>query len=127
MSEIFSIKLVTPSRVFLEDNAQMVTVPATEGDIGFLANHVSFISSVRPGFISIKLENGEDLQIYVTEGFIQFSDNSLLVIALELIKKQDLDSEFVSKKIADLENILLSENNNIKVQSKIDSLRTLSL
>ena len=127
MSEIFSIKLVTPSNVFLEDNAQLVTVPATEGDIGFLANHVSIISSVRPGFISIKLENGEDLQIYVTEGFIQFSDNSLLVIALELIKKQDLDSEFVSKKIADLENILLSENNNIKVQSKIDSLRTLSL
>ena len=127
MSEIFSIKLVTPSRVFLEDNAQMVTVPATEGDIGFLANHVSFISSVRPGFISIKLENGEDLQIYVTEGFIQFSENSLLVIAVELIKKQDLDSEFVSKKIAYLETILLSENNNIKTQSKIDSLKALSL
>jgi len=127
MSEIFSIKLVTPSNVFLEDNAQLVTVPATEGDIGFLANHVSIISSVRPGFISIKLENGEDLQIYVTEGFIQFSENSLLVIAVELIKKQDLNSELVSKKIADLETILLSENNNIKIQSKIDSLKALSL
>jgi len=58
MSEIFSIKLVTPSKIFLEANASIVTVPATEGDIGFLANHVSYISSVRPGFITINLENG---------------------------------------------------------------------
>ena len=47
MSDTFSIKLVTPSKIFLEANASLVTVPATEGDIGFLANHVSFISSIR--------------------------------------------------------------------------------
>lgn len=127
MSEIFSIKLVTPSNVFLEVNASLVTVPATEGDIGFLANHVSFISSIRPGLISIKLDNGENKVVYISEGFVQFSENNLLVIAVELIEKQDLSNDFVNKKIADLESILSSEDNNIKVQSKIDSLKALSL
>lgn len=127
MSEIFSIKLVTPSKIFLEANASIVTVPATEGDIGFLANHVSYISSVRPGFISINLENGGEQKIYITEGFVQFSANNLLIIAVELIEKENLDSNFINQKITDLENILATNNSNIKIQSKIDSLKSLSL
>ena len=127
MSEIFSIKLVTPSKIFLEANASIVTVPATEGDIGFLANHVSYISSVRPGFISINLENGGEQKIYITEGFVQFNANNLLIIAVELIEKENLDSNFINQKITDLENILAINNSNIKIQSKIDSLKSLSL
>ena len=127
MSEIFSIKLVTPSKIFLEANASRVTVPATEGDIGFLANHVSYISSVRPGFISIYLENGGEQKIYITEGFVQFNANNLLIIAVELIEKENLDSNFINQKITDLENILATNNSNIKIQSKIDSLKSLSL
>ena len=127
MSEIFSIKLVTPSKIFLEANASRVTVPATEGDIGFLANHVSYISSVRPGFISINLENGGEQKIYITEGFVQFNANNLLIIAVELIEKEDLDSNFINQKITDLKNILATNNSNIKIQNKIDSLKSLSL
>ena len=127
MSEIFSIKLVTPSKIFLEANASLVTVPATEGDIGFLANHVSYISSVRPGFISINLENGGEQKIYITEGFVQFNANNLLIIAVELIEKENLDSNFINQKITDLKNILATNNSNIKIQNKIDSLKSLSL
>jgi len=127
MSELFSIKLVTPSKVFLEANASLVTVPATEGDIGFLANHVNFISSIRPGFISVNLESGDEKVIYISEGFAQFNDNSLLIIAVELIEKEDLNSDFVNQKIIDLQNMQDSNISNIKLQSKIDSLKSLSL
>ena len=127
MSEIFSIKLVTPSKVFLEANASLVTVPATEGDIGFLANHVNFISSIRPGFISVNLESGDEKVIYISEGFAQFNDNSLLIIAVELIEKEDLNNDFVNQKIIDLQNMQDSNISNIKLQSKIDSLKSLSL
>ena len=127
MSEIFSIKLVTPSKVFLEANASLVTVPATEGDIGFLANHVNFISSIRPGFISVNLESGDEKVIYISEGFAQFNDNSLLIIAVELIEKEDLNSDFVNQKIIDLQNMQDSNISNIKLQSKIDSLKSLGL
>ena len=127
MSEIFSIKLVTPSKVFLEANASLVTVPATEGDIGFLANHVNFISSIRPGFISVNLESGDEKVIYISEGFAQFNDNNLLIIAVELTEKEDLNSDFVNQKIIDLQNMQDSNISNIKLQSKIDSLKSLSL
>ena len=127
MSDTFSIKLVTPSKIFLEANASLVTVPATEGDIGFLANHVSFISSIRPEFISINTDDGNEKQIYITDGFVQFSENNLLIIAVELVEKEELSSEFINQKITDLENILASDNSNTKVQTKLDSLRSLGL
>jgi len=114
-------------KIFLEANASLVTVPATEGDIGFLANHVSFISSIRPGFISINTDDGNEKQIYITDGFVQFSENNLLIIAVELVEKEELSSEFFNQKITDLENILASDNSNTKVQTKLDSLRSLGL
>ena len=127
MSDTFSIKLVTPSKIFLEANASLVTVPATEGDIGFLANHVCFISSIRPGFISINTDDGNEKQIYITDGFVQFSENNLLIIAVDLVEKEELSSEFINQKITDLESILASDNSNTKVQTKLDSLRSLGL
>ena len=120
MSEIFSIKLVTPSKVFLEANASLVTVPATEGDIGFLANHVNFISSIRPGFISVNLESGDEKVIYISEGFAQFNDNSLLIIAVELIEKEDLNSDFVNQKIIEKTSYLLKQEDVVSISREIN-------
>ena len=53
MSEYFSFKLVTPEKIYLEGQAELVTVPGVEGDIGFLAQHTNFITSIRPGIIKV--------------------------------------------------------------------------
>jgi F-type H+-transporting ATPase subunit epsilon len=127
MSETFSIKLVTPSKVFLETSASLVTVPATEGDMGFLANHVSFISAVKPGFISIVFENGDEKSVYINEGFVQFIDNNLLIIAVELTEKENISSNFIDTKINELESLLIDDVSNIKIQGQIESLKSLSI
>ena len=88
---------------------------------------MNFIPSIRPGFISVNLESGDEQVIYISEGFAQFNDNSLLIIAVELIEKEDLNSDFVNQKIIDLQNMQDSNISNIKLQSKIDSLKSLSL
>ena len=48
MSEYFSFKLVTPEKIYLEGQAELITVPGVEGDIGFLYQHTNFITSIRP-------------------------------------------------------------------------------
>ena len=50
-----------------------------------------------------------------------------MIIAVELIEKEELSSEFINQKITDLESILASDNSNTKVQTKLDSLRSLGL
>lgn len=86
MSEIFSIKLVTPSNVFLEANASLVTVPATEGDIGFLANHANIITSLRPGTIVVTSDKDTN-SFNVEKGFVKFSENKLLVVAEGIVSE----------------------------------------
>ncbi len=95
--------------------------------MGFLANHVSFISAVKPGFISIVFENGDEKSVYINEGFVQFIDNNLLIIAVELTEKENISSNFIDTKINELESLLIDDVSNIKIQGKIESLKSLSI
>ena len=80
MSDQFNYKLVTPEKIYLEGDAQMVVLPGAEGDLGVLPNHSNIITSLRPGII--KVTNSDQTQsLFVEEGFIKFSNNELLVIA----------------------------------------------
>ncbi len=69
MSDQFNYKLVTPEKIYLEGDAQMVVLPGAEGDLGVLPNHSNIITSLRPGII--KVTNSDQTQsLFVEEGFI---------------------------------------------------------
>ena len=99
MSEYFSFKLVTPEKIYLEGQAELITVPGVEGDIGFLAQHTNFITSIRPGIIKVIRDDNTNVQFYVDGGFVKFSDNELLLVAEEVADEDDINTEFISKKI----------------------------
>ena len=126
MSDQFNYKLVTPEKIYLEGDAQMVVLPGAEGDLGVLPNHSNIITSLRPGII--KVTNSDQTQsLFVEEGFIKFSNNELLVIAVGLDEEAALNNDFINNKI---ENYSLAietadENQKMKIQKKIDSLKLL--
>ena len=53
MADKFPFELVSPERLLLSVDAEMVTVPGAEGDFGVLAGHAPLISSLRPGVIEM--------------------------------------------------------------------------
>ena len=126
MSDQFNYKLVTPEKIYLEGDAQMVVLPGAEGDLGVLPNHSNIITSLRPGII--KVTNSDQTQsLFVEEGFIKFSNNELLVIAVGLDEEAALNNDFINDKIenysSDLETA--DETQKMKIQKKIDSLKLL--
>ena len=88
MSEYFSFKLVTPEKIYLEGQAELITVPGVEGDIGFLAQHTNFITSIRPGIIKVIRDDNTNVQFYVDGGFVKFSDNELMSNASDTEKNK---------------------------------------
>ena len=126
MSEQFSFKLVTPEKTFMEGDASMVVLPGIEGDMGILAAHSNIITSMRPGLIKVIGTNEEKL-FFVEEGFIKFSNNELLVVAVGLDENEKINNDFINAKISSLETDLeaASENLKSKIQNKIDSLKLL--
>ena len=126
MSDQFNYKLVTPEKIYLEGDAQMVVLPGAEGDLGVLPNHSNIITSLRPGII--KVTNSDQTQsLFVEEGFIKFSNNELLVIAVGLDEETALNNDFINDKIENYSSALdaADEAQKMKIQRKIDSLKLL--
>ena len=126
MSDQFNYKLVTPEKIYLEGDAQMVVLPGAEGDLGVLPNHSNIITSLRPGII--KVTNSDQTQsLFVEEGFIKFSNNELLVIAVGLDEEAALNNDFINNKIENYSSALdaADETQKMKIQKKIDSLKLL--
>ena len=126
MSDQFNYKLVTPEKIYLEGDAQMVVLPGAEGDLGVLPNHSNIITSLRPGII--KVTNSDQTQsLFVEEGFIKFSNNELLVIAVGLDEEAALNNDFINDKIENYFSALetADETQKMKIQKKIDSLKLL--
>ena len=126
MSDQFNYKLVTPEKIYLEGDAQMVVLPGAEGDLGVLPNHSNIITSLRPGII--KVTNSDQTQsLFVEEGFIKFSNNELLVIAVGLDEEAALNNDFINDKIENYSSALdaADEAQKMKIQKKIDRLKLL--
>ena len=125
--ESFNYKVVTPERIFLEGEASMVVVPGVEGDIGFLSNHSSLITSIRPGMIKVNDSSEKENSLFVEEGFVKFSNNELLVVAIGVDNEESINSEFINEKINRLTEALenAEENKKSNIQNKIDCLKLL--
>jgi F-type H+-transporting ATPase subunit epsilon len=76
----FPFELVSPARLVFSGEVEQVDVPGTEGDFGVLAGHAPFVSSLRPGVLTIR--NGSDVQrMFVSEGFAEVNAKGLTVLA----------------------------------------------
>ena len=126
MSDQFNYKLVTPEKIYLEGDAQMVVLPGAEGDLGVLPNHSNIITSLRPGIIKVT-NSDQTHSLFVEEGFIKFSNNELLVIAVGLDEEAALNNDFINDKIENYSSALetADETQKMKIQKKIDSLKLL--
>ena len=89
MSEQFNLEIVSPEKSFLKkDNVIEVVVPAFEGEMGILKDHISIISFLKPGIIKINSGNEEN-SFYVDDGIVEFKDNTLSILTSNIfdIKK----------------------------------------
>ena len=80
MSEEFRIEIINPEKSFLsKDDVTEAVVPAFEGEMGILKDHISIISFLKPGIIKILSKSSED-QYYIEDGILEFKNNSLSVL-----------------------------------------------
>ena len=97
MSEEYSVEIVNPEKSFLSKNdVTEVVVPAFEGEIGILKDHISIISFLKPGIIKIYSKSGED-SFYVNDGIIEFKDNNLSILTSLILNLKDIDKEKISE------------------------------
>ncbi len=129
MSEEFKIKIVNPERSFLsKKDVTEVVIPAFEGEMGILKDHISIISFLKPGIIKIFSKNNEE-KFYVEDGIVEFKDNSLSILTSSIFGLDKIDRDYVNQSIQDAEKELLNENiedqKRFLISQKIDVLKSI--
>ena len=130
MSEEFKIEIVNPEKSFLsKDDVTEVIVPAFEGEMGILKDHIPIISFLKPGVITIFSKSGED-KFYVEDGIIEFKNNDLSVLTSSIFNLKEIEKS----KIQDLIKTAEEESNKPEISDqskyladqKIEVLKTLN-
>ena len=110
MSDSFNLEIVNPEKLFLSlDNVSEVVVPAFEGDMGILKDHISIISFLKPGIVKVFTGN-EVKELYVEDGIIEFSENSLSILTSRIIDIKEIKKDDLSSMINEANEALKDEN-----------------
>ena len=119
MSENFAVEIISPNKLIFKTDTTEVTIPSYEGQMGILKNHIPLITFLRPGLITIKNINEEQI-FFTEEGTVEFINNNLLILsstikALDQLKKNYIEKilessqkKIIDEKISDKEKYLLS-------------------
>ena len=132
MSNHFKVEIVNPEKSFLsrEDVAEVV-VPAFEGDMGILKDHISIISFLKPGLVRVIDTNSAEENYYVDDGIIEFKNNCLSILTSNIfdIKKIDKNKvrDILAKAEKDAQNQNISDQAKYLVDHKIEVLKSLTL
>ena len=131
MSETFNIEIVNPEKSFLKkENVSEVVVPAFEGELGILKDHISIISFLKPGIIKI-FSGAEEERFYIDDGIVEFKDNSLSILTSSIFDIKNIDKNHISNSILEAEKELSSkeidDQKRFLLNHKVEVLKSLSL
>ena len=127
MQKGFNTEIISPTKTLFKSNLTEVIVPAFEGQMTIMENHISFITFMRPGIIICSNENQKNF--FVEDGIVEFSENNLLILTSTATSINELETNQISKLIDETQK-KLSENLNDKERyvfsHKLDVLKGIS-
>ena len=104
-------------------------VPAFEGEMGILKDHISIISFLKPGIIKILSKSGYE-NYYVEDGIVEFKNNNLSILTSSIFNLKDLDKtkqqDLLKQAEIEAKKTEISDQSKYLVDQKIEALKTLN-
>ena len=132
MSEGFKLEIINPEKSFLsKDGVSEVVLPAFEGDMGILKDHISIISFLKPGLVKVFESGSNQETYYVEDGIIEFKNNCLSILTSNIFDIKKIDKNVVrdalTKAEKDTQNADISDQKKYLLDQKIEVLKSLTL
>jgi len=126
MADKIAFELVSPDRLLVSEDVDMVVVPGGEGDFGVLVGHQPMISTVRPGILEVQNAGAEDRRIFVNGGFAEITGDRCAVMTEEAVPVEELDRADLEQRIKDVEEDLKEARTDLErhlIDLKLSTLR----
>ena len=130
MSEEFKVEIVNPEKSFLvKEDVSEVVVPAFEGEMGILKDHISIISFLKPGLIKI-LSKSWDENFYVEDGIVEFKNNNLSILTSSIFNLNGFDKtkqqELLKQAEEEANKPEINDQSKYLVDQKIEVLKSIN-
>ncbi len=130
MSEEFKVEIVNPEKSFLvKDDVSDVVVPAFEGEMGILKDHISIISFLKPGIIKILSKSGDE-NYYVEDGIVEFKNNNLSILTSTIFNLADIDKskqqDLLKQAEEEANKTDINDQSKYLADQKVEVLKTLN-
>ena len=130
MSEEFKIEIVNPEKSFLaKEDVTEVVVPAFEGEMGILKDHISIISFLKPGIIKISSKSGHE-NYYVEDGIVEFKNNNLSILTSTIFNVAEMDKskreDLLKQAEEEAGKTEISDQSKYLADQKVEVLRNLN-
>lgn len=127
MAQKLKFDLVSPERLLLSEEVDMVVLPGHEGDLGVMANHAPLVTTLRAGWIIVDPKSGyEGERIFVRGGFAEVTPAGLTVLAEHAMRESEIDAPVIDAAIKDAEEDVTdakSDESRLRAQHRLDQLR----
>jgi F-type H+-transporting ATPase subunit epsilon len=100
MPDTLKLEVVSPERLLVSEQVEMVLVPGVEGVFGVLPLHAPTMSTLRPGFIDVYQSGAVKERFFVTGGFAEVTPQSCTVLVDEAVPQTDLTATYAAERLA---------------------------
>ena len=129
MSQNFDLEIISPEQTLFNSEVRETVIPAYEGAMTILRDHISLITFLRPGFIEVASNNKVE-KFYIEDGIVEFFNNKLLILSSSVIQVKNLTKDKVEKMIENSKTLLQSAEIKDKeryiLNYKVDTLQEIN-
>jgi len=112
MEHNFKIEIISPEKIIFSDEIQNATLPAYEGDMSILKDHIPIITFLRPGILRIQKNSNSIENFFIEDGTAEYFDNNLVVLSASVKNIKNLSREFLNTLSKSVENKLKEKDNS---------------
>jgi F-type H+-transporting ATPase subunit epsilon/F-type H+-transporting ATPase subunit delta len=129
MSENFNLEIISPNKTLISSETKQVIIPAFEGLMTILKDHISLVTFLRPGFIEAEINN-EIEKFFVEEGTVEFSKNNLLILSSSVKNLKNFSNDeaniLLEKSKKEYSNNELSDKDKYILSYKLETLKNIT-
>jgi len=120
---MYLLTIVTPEKVFYEDEVASLIAPGSEGYLGVLTNHAPLITGLVPGKLTVKDGDNQEVNFAISAGFMEVFKNQVTILADSIEFVKDIDVERAKRALDRARQRLRSKEKEIDIPRALAAMK----
>lgn len=120
---MYLLTIVTPEKIFYEDEVTSLVAPGSEGYLGVLTDHAPLVTGLVPGKLTVRNENNQEVHFAISGGFMEVFKNQVTILADSIEFVKDIDLERAKRALDRARQRLRSKEKEIDIPRAIAAMK----